>query len=111
MNSIVRIEGKNLTNWDSFYLEFKEKFGFPDFFGRNMNGWIDCMSSLNEPDDQMTSIHCEKGKVITIQIENAAKFKETCPDQFEALVECTAFVNWRLIEVGEQPVLALSYNV
>ncbi len=108
--SIVKIECKNIHDWDSFYDEFSCVFGFPDFFGRNMDAWIDCMSSLNDPEDGLSKLHCEVGKVITIQLENVREFKKRCPEQYEAINECTAFVNFRLIEIGEQPVLALSYH-
>ena len=69
------------------------------------------MTSIDAPDEGMTSIHCENGMVLTIELENAKEFKERCPEQFSAIVECSAFVNWRRIEVGEGAVLALSYDV
>ena len=112
--SMVKIEGKNINDWESFYSEFNRVFGFPEWFqpkNGTMDGWIDFMSSLNDPDDELTEIHCEKGKILTVQIEEAATLKRRCPEQFEALVECAAFVNWRLIEIGEDPVIALSYYV
>ena len=112
--SIVKIEGKNINDWESFYSEFNRVFKFPEWFqakSGTMDGWVDFMSSLNDPDDKLTKLHCEKGKILTVQIEDAAELKKRCPEQFEALVECAAFVNWRLIEIGEDPVIALSYYV
>lgn len=109
--SLIKIDCKNINDWDSFHDEFNRVFGFPDFYGRNMNAWIDCMTSIDAPDEGMTSIHCENGMVLTIELENAKEFKERCPEQFSAIVECSAFVNWRRIEVGEGAVLALSYDV
>ncbi|MES9971218.1 MAG: barstar family protein [Candidatus Thiodiazotropha sp.] len=111
---IVKIEGKNITDWCSFFGEFDRVFGFPEWFNPqngNMDGWIDCMSSLDDPEDGMTKVHCKKGSVLVIHIEDAAELKQRCPEQFEAMVDCAAFVNWRLIEVGENPVLSLSYDV
>ncbi|MDZ4753789.1 MAG: barstar family protein [Phycisphaerae bacterium] len=29
---------------------FAETFGFPGFYGRNMNAWNDCMTFLDGPD-------------------------------------------------------------
>ena len=109
--SLARIECENIIDWDSFHDEFNRVFEFPDFYGRNMNAWIDCMTSIDAPDDGMTNINCESGKVITIELENVKAFKERCPEQYMAILECAAFVNWRRVEVGEQPVLALSFNV
>ncbi|AZQ10057.1 Barstar (barnase inhibitor) [Shewanella khirikhana] len=62
-----------------------------------MDAWNDCMSDSNE--------------VISIHIENAKKLKEKSPEIFNALVECTAFINYRLTEQGAQPLIALSYYV
>lgn len=69
------------------------------------------MSSLSDPDDAMTQIHCEKGKMLTIELNDIKKIKEDLPEIYSAIIECSAFVNWRLIEIGEQPVLGLSFNV
>lgn len=68
------------------------------------------MSSLSDPEDGMTSVHCAKGQVVVLQIEHAAELKANQRNLYDTLVECAAFVNWRLIEVGEPPVLALSFN-
>ena len=76
-----------------------------------MNAWIDCMSSLSVPEDEMTSIHCEEGKQITIELESAQQLKENSPEIFNAINECCAIVNHRLIGSGSFPVLALSYEI
>ena len=107
--SIAKVECGNIKDWGSFHDEFDRIFGFPEFYGRNMNAWIDCMSSLSDPEDSMTQIHCEKGKVITIELGNVREFKSKYLELYEAIIECTAFVNWRLIQANEQPVLALSF--
>jgi len=107
--SLVKIECENIHDWDSFHDEFARVFGFPDFYGRNMDAWNDCMSSLADPEDELTSIHCEKCKMMTIELANVGRLKQNHPKIYCAIVECSAFVNWRLIETGEQPVLALSF--
>ena len=109
--SLVKIDCRNINDWDSFHDEFNRVFGFPDFYGRNMNAWIDCMTSIDTPDEEMTNIHCETGRVLTIELENVREFKKRCPEQYAAIVECSSFVNWRRIEVGEGAVLALSFKV
>jgi hypothetical protein len=47
---------------------------------------------------------------VTLAIDDAPGFAKRCPEQYEALVECAAFVNWRRIEQGDGSVLALSYD-
>lgn len=72
-----------------------------------MDAWIDCMTSLDAPDDGMSAVHCASGTVLTIELEYAEDFARRCPQQYEALFSCTAFVNTRRNECGESSVLAL----
>ena len=65
----VKLYCDHIKDWDSFHIEFARVFGFPNFYGCNMNAWYDCLSSLGEPDDGMTSIHCEEGKTMTLQLK------------------------------------------
>jgi RNAse (barnase) inhibitor barstar len=109
MNSTVRINGDEIQDWDTFHNVFAETFGFPGFYGRNMDAWIDCMSYLAEPEAEMTTIHTTDGGVVTLVVENADSLKERCPEQYSALVECAGFVNWRLTERNEPAVLALAF--
>lgn len=106
---IVEINCNNIADWDTFHDEFSQVFGFPDFYGRNMDAWNDCMSYLSDPEAQMTTVHCEEGNVITLVLKNIKIFKTRCPEQYDAFIECSAFVNWRLIDDGYSPVLALSF--
>ena len=86
------------------------EMGFPGFYGRNMNAWIDRMTSLDEPDDGMTSVHAPKGGMLTLHLDHVGELASRCPDIYEAIIDCSAFVNYRRIEVGEEPVLVLSYR-
>ena len=107
--NIVKINCDNIHDWDSFHDEFSRVLGFPDFYGRNMNAWIDCMTSLDHPEDEMTKVHCTKGKVITIELVNVGVFKSKFPEQFNAILESSSFVNYRRNEIGKDSVIALSY--
>jgi RNAse (barnase) inhibitor barstar len=111
LTSKVALNCENIHDWASFHEEFARVFGFPDFYGKNMDAWIDCMSSLDAPDEGMSTVHCSPGTVLTVQLENVRRFRERCPEQYNALVECSAFVNWRRIDVGMLAVLALSFYV
>jgi hypothetical protein len=104
---IIMLQSDKITDWDTFHAEFQERFGFPGFYGCNMNAWIDCMGYLDEPDSGMTSVTVAKGGLVVIRVENAPALKERCPEQFDDLLECAAFVNYRRVNVGESPILAL----
>jgi hypothetical protein len=109
MHTVVEIDTARITDWESFHDVFAETFGFPDFYGRNMNAWIDCMTSLDEPSDGMTAVHAPPGGVLVLALSDATDFAARCPDIYDAIVDGSAFVNHRRLEVGEPPVLALSY--
>jgi RNAse (barnase) inhibitor barstar len=110
MRLTIRIDANRIKDWDSFHSEFAKVFGFPDFYGRNMSAWVDCMTDVDDPDAGMTKVTVRKGEILSLVIENAADFKRRCPEQFAALLESAAFVNGRRIEQGEPPVLALSID-
>jgi len=58
----------------------------------------------------MSKIHVTSGETLALVVENAEGLKSRCPAIFADLIECTAFVNWRCIEAGAKPLLALAYN-
>ena len=107
---ILRVDVGEVSSWNDFHDLFAEKLGFPDFYGRNMDAWIDCMTSLDVPADEMTKTHVESGKIMTLLIENATELKTSQPQIWNALNECSAFVNFeRRIDIGLPPVLSLAY--
>jgi len=105
----VSIDARKITDSASFHSVFAEEFGFPSYYGRNMDAWIDCMTSLDTPEDGMSKVHVKPGHVVVIQIEHAQDFVARCPKLYADLVKCSSFVNWRLIEKGHEPLLALSF--
>lgn len=109
MTKNVSIDASRITDWDSFHEIFAEKFGFPGFYGRNMNAWNDCMTYLDDPDAGMSSIYVASGDVVVLCISAVAEFRKRCPEIYNALVECSAFVNYLRIERDSPAVLALSF--
>ena len=88
---IARIDARRIVSWDTFHGVFADVLKFPNYYGRNMNAWIDCMSDLGP---------------IVLQIDNVDSLQA---ELYTALVDCAAFINWRCIEAGESAILILSY--
>lgn len=107
---MLRIDANEIVDTESFHSVFAAALGFPVFYGRNMNAWIDCLSDLDDADAGMTTIHVAPGQVLTLIMDNAGGFKARCPELFAAFLECAAFVNWRRIEVGQAPVLTVALH-
>ena len=68
------------------------------------------MTCLDDPGSGMTTIHVEPGRIVVLQPRGAKEFAHRCPILNAALIECSSFVNWRRIEMGEEPILALSIH-
>jgi hypothetical protein len=102
---VVRIDGSRLCDWQPFHDVFAAEFGFPSFYGRNMNAWIDCMTSLDAPEDGLTAVHGSSADPVVLHIESASSIPR---EIFDAISECGAFVNWRRISTGEPAILVLS---
>jgi len=105
--TIITIPTNQITDWDSFHSVFQAALGFPDFYGRNMDAWIDCMTHIDDPPSGMSTACIAMGELITLRIDNAAEFQRRCPEQYDALIECAASVNHRRIKRGGTPVLTL----
>jgi RNAse (barnase) inhibitor barstar len=103
----VRFESSTVQDWKSFHEYCKEIFGFPDFYGANMNAWIDCMSSLDE--EGMTRFLIASDEMLQIEFTNTEAFQDRLPEVFDAIVDCTAFVNQRYIESGRTAALSFVF--
>ncbi len=106
---IISVPTSEITNWESFHDVMLRALKLPDFYGKNMDALIDCLTDAGEPETGMCGV-AEPGG-ICLHLSDARELKARCQDVFESLVELVAFVNYRRIEVGEGPVLMLSYDV
>ena len=104
---VVSIPTEEIRDWDSFHTVCARVLGFPDFYGRNMNAWIDCMTSIDHPAHGMTAVHAAAG-TLAIQLGDCTNFAQRCPEQYEVILDSAAFVNYRRIDLGDRPVLAIS---
>lgn len=98
---ICNINGKKIKDWRSFHAIFKKELNFPDYYGENMNAWIDCVDYLTDESKELIVIHIKNGQFI----------KENNPDILEAILECSAFINYRKISAGEHPNLLVSTTI
>lgn len=105
--TLIDLPVKRIADWTTFHEVCEEVLGFPAFYGRNMDAWIDCMTYADDPDAGMVRAAVQPGQLMTLRIDDAADFARRCPEQFDVLIECTAFVNYRRVETGGTPVLSL----
>ncbi|MCA2999596.1 MAG: barstar family protein [Rhodocyclaceae bacterium] len=82
----VIINGAAITDASSFHSEFQRALGFPEFYGRNMDAWIDCMSNVDEPSAGLSTVDVSPGEILVLQIDRAHAFKSRCPELWAAFL-------------------------
>jgi hypothetical protein len=103
----VTIPTRRITDWDTFHDVFAEILGFPDFYGRNMAAWNDCLMYA-DADDGMRNFVVPPGDVLTLVIEEARDFAHRCPELYLEILEGAAWVNYARVEAGERAIVAVS---
>ncbi|TQI71115.1 barstar (barnase inhibitor) [Gramella sp. Hel_I_59] len=85
-----QVDANNIVDWKSFHKEFRNELKFPDYYGENMDAWIDCIDDISEKSD------------VVIRIKNSRNLKNKNPEILKSLIECSQFVNTRKIDQGEK---------
>lgn len=106
----VTLDTRPITDWDSFHDSFAKAFGFPAYYGRNLDAWVDCLSCLNDPESNSCRASAPPGEVVVLLLDDARAFSQRCPELFGAIVDGAAFVNYRNVEQGYPPTLALAWR-
>ncbi|MEW6331762.1 MAG: barstar family protein [Pseudomonadota bacterium] len=94
----VTIDFTKIKDSNTFHSAFKERMGFPEFYGNNMDAWIDCMSYIDDPDAGMSSVTVKSGECLEIVLLGTEVAIKNCPEVSQGFIECTAFVNKRFME-------------
>lgn len=102
----VSLNGEIITNWDAFHDESQRVFGFPEFYGRNMNAWVDCLSYLRD-DDGMSRFRLQSDEVLRIEVQQAERMRAQVPEILDDLAFCIEAINERYADYGEKPALEL----
>ena len=98
----VFVDGSRIIDRDSFHDVFAQAFGFPSYYGRNMDAWIDCITHLDTED---SSVRVTRGELVVLEISALDRLPAEIRSE---LLECSAFVNGRRIQIGDPPILVVS---
>ena len=102
----AHIDGAQITSREAFHSVCAAEFGFPEFYGRNMDAWIDCLTYLHDRDG-MSRFTLQPRELLTIRVVSVERWRQQSPETLDAFVDCTAFVNQRYVAMGEAPPLCL----
>jgi hypothetical protein len=103
----VKLDGAQIKDWATFHDACQREFGFPDYYGRNMDAWVDCMSYLRD-DDGMSKFRLAENEVLEIEITNSAQLKQNQPEILDEMTFCVEAINDRYADYGEKPALKLT---
>jgi hypothetical protein len=95
-----------IRDWDTFHDACRAAFGFPDFYGRNGNAFIDCLNYIDEGDG-MSRFHLAPGETLTIEVHGAGGFIARAPEQALALFEWVGDVNENFLDQGKPAPIVL----
>ena len=79
--TLVKLDCRQIHDWYSFHHVFAEIFGFPSFYGRNMNAWIDCMTDLDDAGTGMCTVSVQPGGLVVLQLEHVDAFAARCTER------------------------------
>src|SRR4051794_3211214 len=105
--TVVRVPTSTIADWDSFHDVFAAALNFPDYYGRNLNAFIDL---LRYPDAADVGVDVEDGDVLMLYLDEPHKsFANRCPDQCSFLVKALGQRNAEGVERGQWVTLALAF--
>lgn len=102
----VCLNGETITDWKTFHLQCQNAFGFPEFYGHNMDAWVDCLSYLRD-DEGMSKFRLKPNEILQIEMTHAELLRLRVPDLLEELKFCIDGINERYEDYGEKPALVL----
>ena len=89
-----------ISSWDDFHEASRKAFGFPDFYGRNNNAWIDCLSYLDQ-DDGMSAFSLGRDETLEVLLADYSEFSDRHPEIALGITQLFASVNARYSERGD----------
>lgn len=104
--ALAQLNGAIITDWPSFHTECQSAFGFPEFYGRNLDAWVDCLSYLRDAEN-MTKFRLKPNETLQIEILQAATMQSQAPEILEEIQFCIEGINERYEDYGEKPALEL----
>lgn len=102
----VQLNGEQLTSWEDFHAQCAMAFGFPEFYGRNLDAFIDCLSYLRD-EDGMSKFRLQPDEVLRVEVSHSEALRLKAPDILTELTFCMDALNERYADYGEKPALEL----
>ena len=83
----IEIDFSNINSLEEMHTLLQKVFVLPDFYGKNVNALIDCLSSLRYPADEMIGIVLEKEESLLVKTKALSSLNELCLNHFLVSIE------------------------
>lgn len=103
---LIRLDARRLTDAAALHAALAEAFGFPPTHSKNLDALVDSLTHLDNP---TTARVCPLPGEQAVLLVDHADFAAAAP-QLRALADAAAFANFRRLEKGAGPVVALAYD-
>jgi RNAse (barnase) inhibitor barstar len=104
--ALVQIDSRQIDDWASFHKTCREAFGFPMFYGANLDALIDCLTYIDEGDG-MSNVLREPDEKLRIEFLGSKEFRNRLPKILDGFVDAIESVNQRFADQGKQRRIAL----
>lgn len=97
----IQIPERLFLDKAEFLREFAGIMRFPPSLGQNWDGWIDCMSSIDAPEEKMTEVVVGEDESLEIEILlQDGRYDKT--EVWSSFSSCVAALNGRFSETGSK---------
>ncbi|MFQ1700248.1 barstar family protein [Loktanella agnita] len=110
MFKTIDVDFAKIASREDFHDLFSQVFGFPDFYGRNMHAWIDCMRSLRSPKDGLSKFALGEEEVLLLRMHGFSKFSQLENDFALNILYCIGVVNNFSVDSGTPPLISYSVD-
>ncbi|MFB9056655.1 barstar family protein [Mariniflexile ostreae] len=69
----IELDFNKIHDVSDMHLMIKKEFGFPDFYGNNINSLIDCWGSMRFPEEGMSELVLEPDEYIVLMLHSFSK--------------------------------------
>jgi hypothetical protein len=98
-----------IYDWRSFHRECQRALGFPADYTGDMSAWVDCLVSLRDEGERRVGVRLATDEMLQLELADVEGLRERVPGILETLVDATAEVNRRFLEVGQVPAVTLIF--
>jgi hypothetical protein len=103
---LVRLDARQLSDPAGLPAAVAAALGFPPGHGNNLDALVDALTHLDDPATPTARVQSLPGEVTVLLVEHA----DAAPAAARTLADVAAFVNFRRLERGRLPAVAVAYD-